>query len=78
LVPPAAIAIYGAVGTAMMLMEKAGINASRHDPGTFTLQDHMWMLFSIGVVAGPMGALFSGQVGRLSVGNGSRCHRRCH
>lgn len=55
---PAAIAIYGAVGTAMILMENSGINISRHEPGTFTLEDHLWMLFSIGVVAGPMGALY--------------------
>lgn len=55
---PAAIAIYAAVGTAMVLMEKAGINVSRHDPGTFTLEDQMWMIFSIGAVAGPMGALY--------------------
>lgn len=55
---PVAAAVYGAVMIAIVLIESSGLQITREGTVDLALQDHLWVLFSIAVVVGPVGALY--------------------
>lgn len=55
---PCAAAIYGSIMVAIMFIEQTGVQVTREGTRDLSLHAQLWLLFSIGVVVGPVGALY--------------------
>ena len=54
---PTAAAVYGAIGVAIFFIEQSGLQLTREGMQDMTVRDLLRVTLSIGVVAGPVGAL---------------------